>query len=53
VEHLSFEDHLGRLVRELVGEAQGGFIESALEWCVLWTLETYSPLEQILVFETD
>ena len=51
MEHLGFEHHLGWLIGELGREAQGGFVEPALERRVLWPLEAYSPLEKVVVLE--
>ena len=45
MEHLSFEDHFGWLVGELIGEPEGGFVESPLEGRVFWSLKAYSPFE--------
>jgi len=45
MEHFSFKNHFGRLVRELFREAKSGFIESALKRSVFWPLEAHSPLE--------
>lgn len=51
MEHLGFEHHLRWLIGKLSREAQGGFVEPALERRVLWPLEAYSPLEEVFVLE--
>lgn len=53
MEHFRLEDHFGWLVGELEGEGEGGLVESSFEGRVGGPLEAYSPLEQIIVFETD
>jgi hypothetical protein len=53
MEHLGLEDHFRRLVGELEGEAQSGFVESALEGRVLRSLEADAPLEEVIVLEAD
>jgi hypothetical protein len=53
MEHLGLEDHFGRLVGELEGEAQSGLVESALEGRVLRSLEADAPLEEVIVLEAD
>ncbi len=53
MEHLGLEDHLGRLVGELEGEAEGGLVESSLEGRVLRSLEADSPLEEVIILEAD
>jgi hypothetical protein len=51
VEHLRLEEHLGRLVGELHGEEQCGFVESSLEGRILWALEADPPLEEVFVLK--
>lgn len=52
VKHFSDESHFGWLIWKLVGEVEGSFIEASFERCTFWSLETYSPLEQISIYKT-
>ena len=51
VEHLCFEDHLRRLVGELVRKTETSLVESALKGSALWTLETDTPAEEVSVLQ--
>jgi len=53
MEHLCFEMHLGRLIGEIIWKLQGGLIESTLEGSTLWSLEANSPIEEIIINETN
>ena len=52
MKHLSLEHHLRRLVRKLLRKPQSRFVQPSLKGCVLRTLKTYPPSEQILLIQS-
>ena len=53
MEHLSFEGHLRRHVGEVFWEDKGGFVEASFEGWTFGSLEAESPIEKVLINETD
>ena len=53
VEHLCFEEHFWWLIGEVIWKFECGLVESSFEGGVFGSLEADSPVEEVIIDESD